>query len=126
MLDMAEQKFSCLAFLIGLLLSPAWVWGEELPAEPLIPPTLNAPMIHVGLTQGQIVMLLTKKYPSVKATPGLWSGQSGYMEFILDTRYRLSVSAVGSESPTVNDDFIIYIVDTPAKQRIEIKRYRWK
>jgi hypothetical protein len=102
--------------------------GRELPAEPLIPPTLNAilPMIHVGLTQGQIVMLLTKKYPSVKATPGLWSGQSGYMEFILDTRYRLSVSAVGSESPTVNDDFIIYIVDTPAKQRIEIKHYRWK
>jgi hypothetical protein len=48
------------------------------------------------------------------------------MEFILDTRYRLSVSAVGNESPTVNDDFIIYIFDTPAKQRIEIKRYRWK
>ena len=47
---------------------------------------------------------------------GLWSGQSGYMEFILDTRYRLSVSAVGNESPTVNDDFIIYIFDTPAKQ----------
>lgn len=99
---------------------------------PLLPIALNEilPRIDVGMTRKQVVSLLAEKYPAVKAAQGVWSGQSGYMDFILDERYRLSVSALGTpqgnESPTVNKDFIVYIFDQSVKQRIEIKQYHWQ
>ena len=99
---------------------------------PLLPIALNEilPRIDVGMTREQVVSLLAEKYPAVKTKQGLWSGQSGYMDFILDERYEIDVSAVntppGTESPTVNKDFIIYIFDQSAKQRIEIKQYHWQ
>ena len=83
---------------------------------PLLPIALNEilPRIDVGMTREQVVSLLAEKYPAVKTKQGLWSGQSGYMDFILDERYEIDVSAVntppGTESPTVNKDFIIYIL----------------
>ena len=99
---------------------------------PLLPIALNEilPRIDVGMTREQVVSLLAEKYPAVKTKQGLWSGQSGYMDFILDERYEIDVSAVntppGTESPTVNKDFIIYIFDQSSKQRIEIKQYHWQ
>ena len=65
---------------------------------PLLPIALNEilPRIDVGMTREQVVSLLAEKYPAVKTKQGLWSGQSGYMDFILDERYEIDVSAVNT------------------------------
>jgi hypothetical protein len=95
-------------FLLAILIVSLPAWAEE----PLLPPALNQilPKITAGLTSEQVASLLSEKYQGVKAVHGVWSGQSGFMDFILDERYRLSVSAVGtpqdSENPTVNKDLL--------------------
>jgi hypothetical protein len=117
---------------VGLFLSIALVIIPSAFANgPLLPLALNEilPRIDVGMTREQVVSLLAEKYPAVKAKQGVWSGQSGYMDFILDERYEIDVSAVNTppgSSPTVNKDFIIYIFDQSVKQRIEIKQYHWQ
>ena len=60
--------------------------------EPLIPAALNAvlPKIHVGMTIREVEAALAPAYPKVKGQMGIWSGQTGYIDYKLDERHTLS------------------------------------
>ena len=71
--------------------------------EPLIPAALNAvlPKIHVGMTIREVEAALAPAYPKVKGQMGIWSGQTGYIDYKLDERHTLSVSSITRDGKEV-------------------------
>jgi len=97
--------------------------------EPLIPVALNAvlPKIHAGMTIREVESVLAPAYPKVKGQMGIWSGQTGYIEYKLDERYTVSVSSITREGKeVVHDEILIYLYDLPAKRRLDLKVYEWE
>jgi hypothetical protein len=97
--------------------------------EPLIPTALNAvlPKIHVGMTIREVEAALAPAYPKVKGQMGLWSGQTGCIDYKLDERHTLSVSSItrgGKE--VVHDEILLYLYDWPSKRRLDLKVYEWE
>jgi RNA polymerase sigma factor (sigma-70 family) len=98
--------------------------------QSLIPPPLNSllPTISAGMTPKEVKKLLSTAYPKVEYRLGVWSGQTGYLDFQLNDRYTVSVA--GSTDPergtVVHPDIHLYVFDHPNKQRVEIKQYHWK
>ncbi len=118
------MKHTILVFLfcVGLLHSRA-------ADEPLIPVALNAvlPQIHVGMTILQVEAVLAPAYPKVKGQMGVWSGQTGYIDYKLDERHTLSVSSItrnGKE--VVHDEILLYLYDWPSKRRLDLKVFEWE
>jgi hypothetical protein len=97
--------------------------------QSLIPPPLNAllPRISGGMTPKEVKKLLATAYPKVEYRLGVWSGQTGYLDFQLNDRYTVSVAgqSVRDRGTVVHPDIHIYVFDHPNKQRVEIKRYHW-
>ena len=96
--------------------------------EPLIPAALNKvlPKISPRMTIQEVEALLAPVYPNVKGQMGLWSGQTGYIEYKLDDRYTLSVSSITREGKeVVHDEILLYLKDRPSKRRLDIKIYEW-
>lgn len=97
--------------------------------EPLIPAALNAvlPKIHVGMTIREVEAALAPAYPKVKGQMGIWSGQTGYIDYKLDERHTLSVSSITrDEKEVVHDEILLYLFDLPTKRRLDLKICEWE
>ena len=108
-----------LLFCIGLLYSRA-------ADEPLIPAALNAilPKIHAGMTIQEVEAVLAPAYPGAKGRMGLWSGQTGYIDYKLGEQFTLSVSSITRDGKErVHDDLLFYVHNYAAKHRVDIKSY---
>ena len=112
-----------------LSLSALWL-ATSLAGEPLIPERLNAVLseIRPEMKKEAVMRVLATAYPDVIAQPGDWSGQTGYIDFRLDDRYRISVAAKfdAKREEVVHDDLLIYIFDQAKKHRIEFRQYWWE
>lgn len=94
--------------------------------EPLIPAALNAvlPKIHVGMTIREVEAALAPAYPKVKGQMGIWSGQTGYIDYKLDERHTLSVSSITRDGKeVVHDEILLYLFDWPTKRHLDLKIY---
>ena len=94
--------------------------------DPLIPTALNGvlPRVHPGMSGAEVKAVLATVYPKIEAHLGEWSGQTGYIDFRIDDRYRISISAQnppsgGPDEKTaiVHQDLIIYLFDEVRKER---------
>lgn len=97
--------------------------------EPLIPAALNAvlPKIHVGMTIREVEAALAPAYPKVKGQMGIWSGQTGYIDYKLDERHTLSVSSITRDGKeVVHDEILLYLFDLPTKRRLDLKICEWE
>ena len=97
--------------------------------EPLIPAQLNSVLqkIHPGMSTNDVAAVLSPSYPKVAARMGVWSGQTGYIDYKLDERFTLSVSSITrGGKKVVHDDLLMYVYDWPAKRRVDIKVYYWE
>lgn len=97
--------------------------------EPLIPAALNAvlPKIHVGMTIREVEAALAPAYPKVKGQMGIWSGQTGYIDYKLDERHTLSVSSITRDGKeVVHDEILLYLFDWPTKRRLDLKICEWE
>jgi len=98
--------------------------------QPLTPLRLNAllPKVTAGMTSREVTELLAMAYPKVECHLGLWSGQTGYIDFKLDDRHAVSIAAASDpkRGTVVHNDIRIYVLDHPHKCRVEIKPYHWK
>jgi len=97
--------------------------------EPLIPVALNAilPKIHARMTTPEVEAALAPAYPNVKGQMGDWSGQTGYIEFKLDERYTISISAITRDGKeVVHDEILLYLYDWPAKRRLDLQVFDWE
>ena len=97
--------------------------------EPFIPTALNAiiPKIYAGMTIPEVEAALAPAYPKVKGTMGVWSGQTGYIEYKLNDRHSLSVSSITRDGKqVVHNDILLYLYDWPAKRRINLAIYDWE
>ena len=97
--------------------------------EPLIPAALNAilPKIHAGMTVREVEAALAPAYPGVKGQMGVWSGQTGYVDYKLGENFTLSVSSATRDGKeVVHDDLLFYLINHAAKHRVDIKSYFWE
>lgn len=97
--------------------------------DPLIPAGLNVllPKIRPGMTISQVEAALAPAYPGVKGQMGEWSGQTGTVDYKLDSRYTLSVSSITREGKeVVHDEILLYLYDWPAKRRLDLKVFDWE
>lgn len=97
--------------------------------EPLIPAALNAilPKIHARMTVPEVEAVLNPAYPKVKGEGGIWSGQTGYINYKLNERHTLSVSSITRDGKeVVHDELLLYLYDYPAKRRLDLKVYEWE
>ena len=97
--------------------------------EPLIPAALNAilPKIRAGMTVREVEAVLAPAFPGVKSQMGVWSGQTGYMDYKLDDKFTLSVSfATRKGGEVVHEDLLFYVFNHAAKHRVDIKSYFWE
>jgi hypothetical protein len=122
------------AFLSILFLASFPVRAVCAENEPLVPAPLNSvlPRIKAGMTAAEARAQLTNAYPKVQLTLGVWSGQTGYLDFRLDDRYTVSFAARNPPNGTLNesaailsDNLLTYIFDHQRKHRLEISHFQW-
>ncbi len=98
--------------------------------QPLIPAKLNLllPKIAAGMKPDEVKKLLATEYPKVDYNLGVWSGQTGYLDFKLNDNWTVSVAGDTDRKngTVVHKDILIYVFDRANKHRVEIKRYSWK
>jgi hypothetical protein len=71
--------------------------------------------------------VLAHAYPKVKGRSGIWSGQTGYIDYRLDDRYSLSVSSITRDGKeVVHDEILLYLYDWQTKRRLDLKIYEWE
>src|ERR1044071_7037253 len=102
--------------------------------EPLIPPPLNEVLSRIkpGMTGAEAKAQLATAYPKVKASLGDWSGTTGYVDFRLNERYAVTISAhnPASGAPSegsaiLSKNLPIYVFDHERKHRLQISHYDW-
>lgn len=85
--------------------------------------------ISPNMAEAEVQKIVKKYYPDAKRTLGIWSGQTGYIEFKLTERYSISVAEYNDpkdfESRFVHADMILYVYDWELKRRINISFYKW-
>ncbi|MHC4403493.1 MAG: hypothetical protein ACYTG0_27870 [Planctomycetota bacterium] len=98
---------------------------------PLMPDGVNQILgrINPNTPEAEVEKIVKKHYPDAKRTLGSWSGQTGYVEFKLTSRYSISVAEYNDpkdfESRFVHADMILYVYDWELKRRINISFHRW-
>jgi len=118
------MKITIIAFLLGC----GALFQTRAADEPLIPLPLNAVVsrIHSGMSVQEVEAVLSRSYPKVAGHVGDWSGQTGYIDYKLDDRFTLSISSITREGKeVVHDEILMYLLDWPAKRRVDIKLLDW-
>jgi len=99
--------------------------------EPLLPDGVNQILgrIRPNMSEAELEKLVKAHYPEAKATPSVWSGQTGYVEFKLTSRHSISVAEYkdpkGFKSRFVHAHMIFYVYDWELKRRINISFHKW-
>jgi hypothetical protein len=99
--------------------------------SPLFPDGVNQILgrIQPAMEETKLEKIVQTYYPDAAAVPGVWSGQTGYVEFRLTTRYTISIAEYSDPddfaSRFVHQDMIFYVYDHELKRRTNITFYRW-
>jgi hypothetical protein len=94
--------------------------------EPLLPNDVNRILgrIRPKMPETEVEKIVQSYFPGAKATLGDWSGQTGYAEFKLNTRYLISVAEYNDPKDFnlrfVHADMILYVYDSEAKRKISV------
>ena len=69
--------------------------------EPLLPDGVNQILgrIRPNMSEAEVEKIVKAYYPDAKATPSVWSGQTGYVEFKVTSRDRKSTRLNSSHIP---------------------------
>jgi hypothetical protein len=79
------------------------------------------------MTIREVEAALAPAYPKVKGQMGIWSGQTGYIDYKLDERHTLSVSSIArGGKEVVHDEIQLYLYDWPSKRRLDLHLYEWE
>lgn len=111
-----------LSLIIALIASISETSAEQ---ELLIPKKVNAVLAKVkpGMSEADILSHIRKTYPNSKIGGIRWSGASGVIEFVLDKRYSISLTAFSKNSPDnrlAHNDLVIYITNRKLKRKMNI------
>ncbi len=107
-------------------------FGALAAEAPLVPDGINQILgrIRPDMSEAQVEKIVKTYYPDAKATSGPWSGQTGYVEFKVTSRYSISVAEYNAKndfnSRFVHADMILYVYDQDIKRRINISFYNWE
>jgi hypothetical protein len=97
----------------------------------LLPDGINGILGRIlpEMTETSLVELVRDFYPDAEVAGGIWSGQSGYVDFRLSDRWTLSVAEycepMDYEIRHVHPDLLFYVVDRELERRIDITLYQW-
>jgi hypothetical protein len=120
------MKIICTAIAIAFF---ALVAGAE--DASLMPDGVNQILgrIAADMPEAKVEALVKQHYPDATRNGGVWSGQTGYVEFKLNKRYSISVAEYNDpkdfESRFVHADMILYVYDWELKRRINISFHKW-
>ena len=98
---------------------------------PLFPDGVNQILgrIQSDMNETQVEEIVKIYYPDAIRAGGIWSGQTGYVDFELTSRYSISVAEYNDpedyNSRFVHADMILYVYDWELNQRINISFYNW-
>ena len=98
---------------------------------PLFPDGVNQILgrIQPDMSEAQVEEIVKIYYPDVSHTVSIWSGQTGYADFRLTSRYSISVAEYNDPEDFncrfVHADMILYVYDWELNQRINISFYNW-
>ena len=115
--------------LIIVMLSVAL--GTLAAEEPLLPDGVNQILgrIRPNMSEAEVEKIVKAYYPDYKATPMVWSGQTGYVEFKVTSRYSISVAKYNDpndfNSRFVHANMILYVYDWKQKRRINSSFHKW-
>lgn len=99
--------------------------------EPLFPDGVNQILgrIQPDMSEAQVEEIVKIYYPDAIRAGGIWSGQTGYVDFELTSRYSISVSEYNNpeniNSRFVHSDMILYVYDWELNRRINISFHNW-
>lgn len=98
---------------------------------PLFPDGVNQILgrIQPGMSEAQVEEIVRIYYPDAIHAVGIWSGQTGYVDFELTSRYSISVAEYNDpedfNSRFVHADMILYLYDWELNRRINISFHNW-
>jgi hypothetical protein len=112
-------------------------WEEKEEKESVVKasakPVIDVPLlfqVRPDMTEAELAKLVQSQFPDAKPSPGDWSGQTGYVDFRLNSQYTLSVSEYNDPKDFnlrfVHADTIVYLLDQEAKRRMNISFYKWE
>jgi len=108
------------------------VFGASLSIKSLIPDNINQILgsIQPNMSETQVEEIIKNVYPEAVSRLGSWSGQTGYVDFELTSRYTVSISEYNDpedfELRFVHPDMLFYVYDYDLSQRINISFYNWE
>jgi hypothetical protein len=119
------MKLTYRAILIFALLAAALAFA----AAPLVPAPLNEVLgrLRHGMTGAEALKEFLKAYPKTKLLLGPWSGSDGYLDFRLNERYSVLVSAGGGagdlteSTACLSSKMIVSIIDLQRRHRLDIE-----
>ena len=98
---------------------------------PLFPDGVNQILgrIQPDMSEAQVEEIVKIYYPEAILTFGVWSGQTGYVDFKLTSRYSISIAEYNDpedfHSRFVHADMILYVYDWELNRRINISFHNW-
>jgi hypothetical protein len=115
-----------------LVFAALFALGPGPEEAPLVPESINRILgrITPEMPEEDLQSLVQEYYPHAEATMGVWSGQSGYVEFDLTDRYSISIAEYNDpqdfELRFVHPDLIFYVYDWQSQRRTDITFYEWE
>jgi hypothetical protein len=120
------MKILLVAFILALS-----VTSVSAADETLLPDGVNKILgqIRSKMPEAEAEKIVQTYYPGTKAALGDWSGQTGYVEFKLSTRYSISIAEYNDPKDFnhrfVSADMIMYVYDWESKRRINVSFHQW-
>lgn len=114
--------------IVAMLLITLGAFAAE---EPLFPDGVNQILgrIQPDMSEAQVEEIMKIYYPDAILTLGTWSGQTGYVDFELTSRYSISVAEYNDPDDFdyrfVHADMILYVFDWELNRRIDISFHNW-
>lgn len=105
--------------------------GAFAAGEPLFPDGVNQILgrIQPDMSETQVEEIVRIYYPDAILSCGVWSGQTGYVDFELTSRYSISVAEYNDpedfNNRFVHADMILYVYDWELNRRINISFHNW-
>lgn len=105
--------------------------GKIVSEEALLSDGINQILgrIRPDMSEAEVEKIVKTYYPEAKETPGDWSGQTGYVDFKLTSRYSISIEEYNApndfNSRFVHARMILYVFDWELKRRIDISIHNW-
>jgi hypothetical protein len=116
---------------IALLVTALLTVPEAVVESALLPDGINQILgrIRPDMSETELAGIVTLFYPEAEPACGIWSGQSGYVDFRLTPRWSVSIAEYNApndfESRFVHPEMTFYVYDWEVERRIDITFYGW-